>query len=167
MFFLAKNTHGTVPGHLIYPRYSTITGFCPQNGLCIAHTVARGRAAGCGVVQHANKTYRNSALHAGICGFYVHFRSVLSCSHIGGAGHFNLGSTSPSSTGVLYLGDTARSILGSTGILASALPVRSTSAALAFNASPSLTVAPDASHRSWLTVDPVQVRGVLVSVVLA
>ena len=47
---------------LIYPRHSTITGFCPQNGLCTADST--GRAAGCGVVQHANEPWQSAVTQA-------------------------------------------------------------------------------------------------------
>jgi hypothetical protein len=43
---------------LIYPRYSTITGFDPKTG-CVKR-IMRGRAAGCGVVQHANEARCNA-----------------------------------------------------------------------------------------------------------
>jgi hypothetical protein len=39
----------------VSPRYSTITGFCPQNGLC---------TAGCGVVHHANGTWQSAVTQA-------------------------------------------------------------------------------------------------------
>ena len=58
--FLPTLFFGQKHPRLIYPRYSTITSFCPQNGLCTAHIIARGRAAGCGAVQHANETRCNA-----------------------------------------------------------------------------------------------------------
>jgi hypothetical protein len=47
---------------LMHPRYSTITGFCPKTGYI--QRIARGRTAGCGVVQHANETRQSAAIQA-------------------------------------------------------------------------------------------------------
>ena len=42
----------------IHPRYSTITGFGPQNGLCTAHSTAQGS----GVRRGAARETRQSAV---------------------------------------------------------------------------------------------------------
>ena len=40
--FFANTFFGQKHSRLIYPWYSTITGFCPPNGLCTAHSAGQG-----------------------------------------------------------------------------------------------------------------------------
>jgi hypothetical protein len=53
--FLPTLFFGQKHPRLIYPRYrySTITGFCPQNGLCTAHSAGQGSGVRSTRMKHA------------------------------------------------------------------------------------------------------------------
>jgi hypothetical protein len=49
------------PRLIIYPRYSTITGFCPPNGLCTAHSTGQDSGVRRGAARERNMAvYCNS-----------------------------------------------------------------------------------------------------------